>query len=68
MASALRQLSVQAQLGQLFVRSSFLQIRDPKIFSVPVRGAAIAKKGGGAAGKAGGGAKAKKILDVETVR
>ncbi len=65
MASLLRQLTVQ-QPGRIFFRASILKLQESNIFLVPVRGAAVGKKGAGG-GKAGGGAKAKKILDVETV-
>ena len=64
MAWLLRQLSVR----QIFGRGSILKNRDSAVFSLPVREASIGKKGMGAGGgKGGGGAKAKKILDVETV-
>jgi hypothetical protein len=65
MASLLRQLTVQ-QPGRIFCRASILKLQESSIFAVPVRGAAVGKKGAGG-GKGGGGAKAKKILDVETV-
>ena len=65
MASLLRQFTVQ-QPGRILCRASILKLQESNIFVVPVRGAAVAKKGAGG-GKAGGGAKAKKTLDVETV-
>jgi hypothetical protein len=69
MALVLRQLSFRPFKCHIFGRGSVLKNRDSAVFALPVREASIGKKGMGAGGgKGGGGAKAKKILDVETVK
>jgi hypothetical protein len=62
MASILR-----PQLGQIFGRILKFGDPKPKIFLLSIREASVAKKGGGG-GKGGGAGKAKKVLEVETVR